>query len=594
MLSSYNSDQLKVIAYLNGLTANGAITSNSFAVAYNSSAAKWSNGVIKYWFDPSSNWTTAEKNSMLQSMTLWSGVANVSFEQSSTGSGTALTIADKTRVIGNNDKVTVNGWDIFKDSGTSATNTHATGNIGDTIIPTVQKGLIIIDTKEGGVADENNLTGDTSPLGDENYSHSYNDGPFAVTHELGHVIGLGHSGPYNGSSYNARKDQLNQYDMGQWSIMSYAYANDKGKFYDLYPTASKEANWQMYRETTPMELDIASSQQLYGTPTNKIFSGGQVFGFNSNIFYTDVNGNKAKLGAYDFAINSKPVITIWDSGNNNTINASKFSNDAKIDLRPGSSSSVAGLANNVEIAIGTHVEKAIGGSGNDTFILNDYGDTVDGQGGINITKVIGDSTAYNVTKYENGVVLISDGNVASTLLNISYISFNDKNIDVAALPSSALSDVNKAMSGFNSLSYLAANKDLISSYGTDTTSAFKHWVNYGYNEGRNTTFDATQYLAVNKDVAKALGDDTTAATLHYINYGINEGRLTSGFDAAAYLAANPDVNKAFNGDTTKALQHWIVYGINEGRSTGLQTVQLESSSAYESVDTVGVLTSHQF
>lgn len=75
----------------------------------------------------------------------------------------------------------------------------------------------------------------------------------------------------------------------------------------------------------------------------------------------------------------------------------------------------------------------------------------------------------------------------------------------------------------------------------------EHYVNNGYNEGRNINsggqFNATYYLATYGDVA---ANYTNAnANEHYRNYGIWEGRFGNAggaFDKAYYLATYPDLN----------------------------------------------------
>src|SRR6185312_11914366 len=73
---------------------------------------------------------------------------------------------------------------------------------------------------------------------------------------------------------------------------------------------------------TPMRLDIFAAQRLYGAPTSKALSGGQTFGFNSNVMYTDINGKQQKLSMYDFAQDAEPVVTLYDYGSNNTLDLS--------------------------------------------------------------------------------------------------------------------------------------------------------------------------------------------------------------------------------------------------------------------------------
>jgi serralysin len=65
-----------------------------------------------------------------------------------------------------------------------------------------------------------------------------------------------------------------------------------------------------------MILDILAAQRLYGPATSgPLASGGQVFGFHSNI-----TGLIAPY--FDFTVNTHPVITIWDGGLNNTLDLS--------------------------------------------------------------------------------------------------------------------------------------------------------------------------------------------------------------------------------------------------------------------------------
>ena len=81
------------------------------------------------------------------------------------------------------------------------------------------------------------------------------------------------------------------------------------------------------------------------------------------------------------AYSQAPALTIYDSGGNDTLDCSGYSAAQTIDLHPGSFSSVGGLVNNIGIALNTVIEKAIGGSGNDTLIANDPGCTLTGGGG---------------------------------------------------------------------------------------------------------------------------------------------------------------------------------------------------------------------
>ena len=77
--------------------------------------------------------------------------------------------------------------------------------------------------------------------------------------------------------------------------------------YDSYPvpgpTGAFSPDGISLVPTTPMMLDILAAQRLYGPPTSgPLASGGQVFGFNSNI--------TSDRRYFDFTVNTHPVITI--------------------------------------------------------------------------------------------------------------------------------------------------------------------------------------------------------------------------------------------------------------------------------------------
>ncbi len=183
-------------------------------------------------------------------------------------------------------------------------------------------------------------------------------------HEIGHALGLGHQGPYNGSaSYSTNAVYAN--DTWQYSIMSYFPENN-------YSGSS-------YRYVvTPQMADIYAMASIYGTPTSTR-TGDTVYGFNSNA------GAVFGFGNYT----SAPALTIYDSSGTDTLDCSGYSNAQIIDLRAGTFSSVGGLVNNVGIALGVTIEKAIGGSGNDTMIANNAGCTL--TGGVGNDTLIGGS-----------------------------------------------------------------------------------------------------------------------------------------------------------------------------------------------------------
>ena len=130
-----------------------------------------------------------------------------------------------------------------------------------------------------------------------------------------------------------------------------------------------------YLPLSPQMLDILAAQRLYGASINTTFNGNQTFGFNSS--FTDAYFRQI----HDFNINPPAVVTIWSHGTNNTLDLSGFSQNATVDLTPGTFSSAGGRANNIAIAFDTVVEKAVGGSGNDPIRASSVASTLEGGNG---------------------------------------------------------------------------------------------------------------------------------------------------------------------------------------------------------------------
>jgi Ca2+-binding RTX toxin-like protein len=123
-----------------------------------------------------------------------------------------------------------------------------------------------------------------------------------------------------------------------------------------------------------MALDILAVQGLYGTPLTTELSGGQTFGFNTNI--------AGPIGRFfDFTANTDPVITIWSAGTGNTLDLSGFDTDSTVDLHPGSFASCDGMVANICIAFDTVIETVIGGKGDDTFTASDVASALIGNQG---------------------------------------------------------------------------------------------------------------------------------------------------------------------------------------------------------------------
>ena len=179
-----------------------------------------------------------------------------------------------------------------------------------------------------------------------------------VVHEIGHALGLKH--PFDDDWLNTAV-LPSELDTMSYTLMSYsAYAGDLRSYFT-------------YEPTTPMVLDIAAIQALYGANTS----------YNAG----DTTYSFSQTGNYHMAI--------WDAGGTDTMVYSS-STGGLIDLRPGveggsnlgtqvyavDSSYQSHAVDNIWIAYGATIENATGGSGNDTLIGNDADNRLTGGSGI--------------------------------------------------------------------------------------------------------------------------------------------------------------------------------------------------------------------
>jgi serralysin len=262
---------------------------------------------------------SAEQFLALTAMQAWSEVANISFVQTSGAANMTFTHN------GTMQAYTTGTW-----SGSGAIVAQTVNISSDWI------------TNDGGAND--------GKTGIDSYGYQ------TYIHEIGHALGLGHQGPYNGSaSYST--DAVYANDTWQYSIMSYfAEPNYSGSSYRYV--------------VTPQMADVYAVGSMYGVATSTR-TGDTVYGFNSNA------GAVFNFAAYT----SAPALTIYDSAGNDTLDASGYSSAQTIDLHSGAFSSVGGLVNNIGIALNAVIEKAIGGSGNDRLIASDTGSVLSGGGG---------------------------------------------------------------------------------------------------------------------------------------------------------------------------------------------------------------------
>ncbi|QUJ77245.1 tandem-95 repeat protein [Sulfitobacter albidus] len=269
-------------------------------------------------------------------------------------------------------------------------------------------------------------------------------------HEVGHTLGLGHQGAYNGAAVFGI-DQTFQNDSWQATMMS--YFSQSWNF-------NVAADFALLQ--TPMVVDWLALDTIYGAQgygTANAFTDDTVWGFNTTIT-SDVSDIWATWS--DWA--DTTASTLVDGAGHDTLDLSGFDNNSRIDLRASdpaaiapSFSNIGGLFGNLSIAAGTVIEDAVGGAGHEVFFGNAADNTLIGGagqdtfhdstgadsyiGGLGTDMVIfADSIAgYTFELFEGGLQVIGEAIdwVADT---VDFLSFADRTLGWGALVAEFLPD----------------------------------------------------------------------------------------------------------------------------------------------------------
>ena len=201
-------------------------------------------------------------------------------------------------------------------------------------------------------------------------------------HEIGHALGLGHQGFYDGGAVYG-EDNLFINDSWQVSVMSY---------FSQRENTSEDATYASL--VSAMGADILAIQELYGAAgAGSLTAGDTTYGSGHTLgdswlgqFYSALNGT----GYGETYDGSSVAQSIFDAGGYDTLNLSTDVWDQVIDLAPESFSDVVGATRSLFIARGTVIEAARAGSGDDTVLGNaaanalfgnDGNDTLEGKAG---------------------------------------------------------------------------------------------------------------------------------------------------------------------------------------------------------------------
>ena len=192
-----------------------------------------------------------------------------------------------------------------------------------------------------------------------------------IQHEILHALGLGHLGPYNWSA-SFTEDAIFSNDSTQVSLQSY-----------FPPTSNINIRASYALPMTPMVFDYQSVADVYNLDYSNVFAGDTVYGFNTTIS-SDVSVILADMST----LLKSTAYTINDGGGIDTIDVSGYSADQSIRLQaPQKSDSdvnpsdAGGKVGNLLFAVGTVIEIAKTGSGDDLIVGNSVDNTLVGGAG---------------------------------------------------------------------------------------------------------------------------------------------------------------------------------------------------------------------
>ncbi len=263
-------------------------------------------------------------------------------------------------------------------------------------------------------------------------------------HEIGHALGLGHPGAYDGNAAFGSNFFAN--DSTLMSVMSY-----------FSPDENPNVAGGSLVVTTPMLADLEAVHYSYGTP--QAYEGNTTWGANSNVggsmgtlFGILYDGDTADPSFYSG--DNDITFTVFDTGGTDTLDFSTVGVMQRIDLRQAQLSNVGGVESGMAIAVDTIIENAIGGTAADLITGNDADNQLQGgagndtlAGGLGDDTLIGGAgtdaavfdiafSAVSVTDLGNGAIGIASSQGNDRTEGIETFEFADGTLTLSQLQDS--------------------------------------------------------------------------------------------------------------------------------------------------------------